>query len=96
MAKSQSKASREKLGRKTLVRGADGELYLLTDDALAPFKLHEQKAEKVTKILEKAQRNPVPAKLPKRVINEIEGIHTLANLVEVSAETYINNVPTKE
>jgi len=69
---------------------------LLTDTALAPFKIHKQKAEMLTKILEKAQKNPVPTKLSKRVIKDIEGIHTLWDYVQVSAETYINDIPRKE
>jgi|GEM_PF-2158533 hypothetical protein len=96
MAQAKRKPERKKRGRKTLVRGADGGLYLLTDTALAPFKIHKQKAEMLTKILEKAQKNPVPTKLSKRVIKDIEGIHTLWDYVQVSAETYINDIPRKE
>jgi hypothetical protein len=90
------KPARKKRGRKILVRGADGGLYLLTDNALAPFKLHKQKAEEVTKILKKAQKNPVPTKLSKHLIKDIEGIHTLWSLIDVSAQTYINDIPRKE
>ncbi len=77
--------------RKTLVRGADGALYLLTDKDLTPFKLPEEKAEKVTQILKDAQENPVVAKLSRRVIQEMD----LARAVDVpvvSGEIFINTV----
>ena len=96
MAREKTKPARKKGERTILVRGADGGLYLLTDDALAPFKLHKHKAEAVTKILRKAERNPVPRKLPKDLINEIEGIHTRMSEVQTSAETFINDVRRKE
>ncbi len=96
MAREKTKPARKKPGHTILVRGADGGLYLLTDDALAPFKLHKQKAEAVTKILQKAEKNPAPKKLSKRVINEIEGIHTLMSEIQLTAETFINDVPRKE
>ncbi len=58
--------------RKTLVRGADGALYLLTDKDLRPFKLPEEKAKKVTQILKDAQENLVVAKLSSRAIQEMD------------------------
>ena len=96
MAREKTKPARKKRGRTILVRGADGGLYLLTDDALAPFKLHKPQAEAVTKILQRAEKNPVPKKLPEGLINEIEGIHTKKSEVQTSAETFINDVPRKE
>jgi hypothetical protein len=96
MAKAKARPARKKRQRKMLVRGADGGLYLLTDNALAPFKLRKQKADAVTKILEEAQNNPVPFKLSERLVKEIQGIRTFFDIIHVSTETFINNIPRKE
>ena len=89
-------AKRKMPKRKTLVRGADGALYLLTDRDLAPFKLPEEKAEKVTKILKHAHENPVLAKLSRRVLQEMDLARAVTvSVVCVSGEIFINNVRKK-
>jgi hypothetical protein len=93
MALAEEKPASEKPKRKILVRGADGALYLLTHKDLAPFKLEEDKAEKVTKILEKAHENPVVTKLPARVIEELDLAKAVAiSIVCVSGEIFTNTV----
>jgi hypothetical protein len=89
MARAKGKSAPGKSERKTLVRGADGGLYLLTDKNLAPFKLEEDKAESVTQILKDACEEPVTEKLSTKVVKEIRGE---GHGVNVSAETYINIV----
>jgi len=90
--KSPSKARQ----KKTLVRGADGGLYLLTEEPFEVSKLPEPKAKRVTKILEKAQMNPVPSKLSERLIKEIQDIRTVWSEISISTETFINDIPRKE
>jgi ribosomal protein S26 len=86
-------AKRKTPKRKTLVRGADGALYLLTDKDLAPFKLPEEKAEKVTQILKNTQENPVVAKLSRRVIREMDLARAVSvSIVCVSGEIFVNTV----
>lgn len=83
-----------KIGKKkTIVRGADGGLYLLTEKPFEISKLPEQNAKRVTTILKKAQMNPVPSKLSERLIKEIEGIKTMHEEVETGTETFINDIP---
>jgi hypothetical protein len=72
MAREKAKPARKKRHYKTLVRGADGGLYLLTDKDLAPFKLPEENAGKVTQILKDTQENPVVAKLSARAHREMD------------------------
>jgi hypothetical protein len=61
--------------RKTLVRGADGALYLLTEKDLAPFKLQEKKAKILTQILEDAREDVVVAELSSSVIKRIQSMN---------------------
>ena len=82
--------------RKTLVRGADGGLYLLTEEPFEVSKLPEQKEKELTKVLEKAQMNPVPLEWPEGLIEEIQGIKTVGDQIAVSPETFVNDIPRKE
>ena len=78
--------------RQTLVRGADGGLYLLTDADLASHKLSDAEANAVTEILKDADENPRAEKLPSQVIKDIRNE---GSGLDQSADTYINNVPNK-
>jgi len=98
MALAKEEPAPETPKRKTLVRGADGSLYVLTDKDLAPFKLPEERAEKVTQILKDAQENLVVAKLSSRVIQEMDFAKAVACSVKpkcVSGEIFINTLRKK-
>jgi hypothetical protein len=96
MARKKAEPARKKRPRKTLVRGADGGLYLLTDRALAPFKLPGEKAEKVTQILKDAEEDVVVAKLSSRVIHEMDFAKAVATGVKcVSGEIFVNTLRKK-
>ena len=55
MAREKTKPARKKRAGKTLVRGADGALYMLTKTD-APVKLKEDEAEEVEDILDDAEK----------------------------------------
>ena len=98
MAREKAKPARKKRAGKTLVRGADGALYVLTGKDLAPFKLPEEKAEKVTQILKDAQENLVVAKLSSRVIQEMDFAKAVACSTKPkcqSGEIVINTLQKK-
>jgi hypothetical protein len=78
------------------VRGADGGLYLLTEEPFEISKLPQEKEKEVTKVLEKAQMNPVPLELPEHLVEEIQGIKTLGDQIAVSPETFVNDIPRNE
>jgi len=78
--------------RQILVRGADGGLYLLTDADLAPYKLSTEAAEAVTEVLKHADEDPKAEKLPSQVIKDIRNE---GSGLDVTADTYVNNVPNK-
>jgi hypothetical protein len=61
-------------GRKTLVRGADGSLYMLSHRDLAPFKVHEKKAKKLDSLLKGAKKSPVVAKLSATLVRQIRAV----------------------
>jgi hypothetical protein len=65
MAQAEGKPARRKRERKTLVRGADGALYLLTKTN-PPMKLTEKEARTLTEVLEVAEE-----KLAKIIDKEI-------------------------
>jgi hypothetical protein len=74
MAPARRKQTSSGRGRKTLVRGADGALYLLSQSDLAPFKVHEKKAKKLNEILTAAQKNPAVTKLSSKVVKDIQAV----------------------
>ena len=73
-----------------LVRGADGALYMLTEEDLQPFKVGEEKAKKIREILSEAPKEVVVRKLTPNVIKKLQ---TIARLVQSSVEVYL---PKKE
>jgi hypothetical protein len=73
-----------------IIRGADGELYMLTEDALSKFKLTKQQNKEVTEILKESHENPVPAKLPQIVIDQIKNIKTPARGIILPPHTIVN------
>jgi hypothetical protein len=93
MAREKAEPARKKRARKTLVRGADGGLYVLTDNALAPFRLSEENTEKVTQILKDAHENLVVAKLSSRVIHEMDFSKSVSSAS--SSEIFINTIRKK-
>jgi hypothetical protein len=72
MARVSKKGGSGSRGRKTLVRGADGSLYMLSHQDLKPFKLHEKKAKKLDQILKSAKKSPSVSKLPAGLIAQIQ------------------------
>ena len=93
MALAKEKPTSKRPKRKMLVRGADGALYLLTGKDLAPFKLREKNAEKVTQILKHAHENLVVAKLSSGVIHEMDFSKSVNSAS--SSEIFINTVRKK-
>jgi hypothetical protein len=93
MALGEKKPTSKTRKRKMLVRGADGALYLLTRKDLAPFKLPEEKAEKVTEILKDEHENLVVAKLSSKVLHEMDFSKSVSSAS--SSEIFINTVRKK-
>ena len=76
--------------KKTLIRGADGALYLLSDSDLAPFRVEDTKSESVTRILKDAEHNPKVKELPRDVVKEIQHVEgCIAH--HASVDVYIND-----
>jgi hypothetical protein len=74
MARVRKKSSSGGRGTKTLVRGADGSLYLLSRRDLAPFKVHEKKAKKLDSLLKGAKKSPIVAKLSTTLVRRIRAV----------------------
>jgi hypothetical protein len=72
-----------------LIRGADGALYLIKEDQLAPGRLEPEDAKIITEILEAAHENPVVEQLTRKVIEEIRGA---GKGPSVASNTFINDV----
>lgn len=77
-------------GKGVIIRGADGELYILTEDALSKFKLTKEQNKEVTEVLQEWNDNPVATKLPGRVILQIKDIKTPAHGILIPADTIVN------
>ncbi len=73
-----------------LVRGADGALYMLTEEDLQPFKVEEEKAKEIREILSEAPKEVVVRKLASNVIKQLQAI---SRSVLTSVEVYL---PKKE
>lgn len=82
--------------RKIFVRGADGALYALSLDELAPFKLSEEQSESVTEILEDADKNPVAAQLPADVVEQIQAAGGCVKISAESPQVFTNTSPPTE
>lgn len=72
MAQARRKPARKTREAKTLVRGPDGSLYMISHRDLAPFKVHEEKAKKLDQLLKSAKKSPVRAKLSATLVSRIE------------------------
>jgi hypothetical protein len=57
---------------KTLVRGPDGSLYMISHRDLAPFKVDEEKAKKLDQVLKGAKKSPIRAKLSAAIVRRIQ------------------------
>lgn len=67
-----------------LIRGADGELYVLTKEDLAPFRMDPEKARRLTEILGAAPKDVVVRELPRNILREIQVLNrAVATNVEV-------------
>ena len=77
--------------RTTLIRGADGKLYALSDTDLAPFR--GEKEKETTDILKKAKEDRKPAKLSDSVVQQIQAVQGCVHTTAASPEIYTN---TKE
>jgi hypothetical protein len=77
--------------KKTFVRGADGALYALSDDDLAPFKVEESKKQKVDEILKREKEDFGAVKLSDNAIKQIQAaggcVKTTAELPEIYTNT---------
>jgi hypothetical protein len=71
MAQARRKPAR-KTEAKTLVRGPDGSLYMISHRDLAPFKVHEEKAKKLDQLLRSAKKSPVRAKLSAALVRRVQ------------------------
>ena len=71
MAKARKKPTRKPREAKTLVRGPDGSLYMISHRELAVFKVQEEKAKKLDQLCKSAKKYPVPAKLPAALVRRI-------------------------
>ena len=58
--------------RKTLIRGADGTLYAMTDEQLKKFAVSDQQQKAVDKILADADADFVAGRLSTDVITKIQ------------------------
>ncbi len=72
MAQARRKPARKTREAKTLVRGPDGSLYMISHRDLAPFKVEEEKAKKLDQLLKSAKKCPVRAKLPAALVRQIQ------------------------
>jgi len=72
MAQARQKPGRRTREAKTLVRGPDGSLYLISHRDLAPFKVHETKAKKLDQLLKSAKKSPVCSKLSAKLVSRIQ------------------------
>lgn len=72
MAEARRKPARKTREAKTLVRGPDGSLYMISHRDLAPFKVHEEKAKKLDQLLKSAKKSPVRAKLSATLVKRIQ------------------------
>jgi len=71
MAEAKRKPAGKTREAKTLVRGPDGSLYMLSHRDLAPFKVREQNAKKLDRLLKSAKKSPVQAKLSAALVKKI-------------------------
>jgi hypothetical protein len=71
MAQARKKPTRKSREAKTLVRGPDGSLYMISHRDLALFKVQKEKAKKLDQLLKSAKKYPVPAKLSAALVRRI-------------------------
>ena len=69
-----------------MIRGADGALYIVTEKDLAPFRVPNDKAKELTRILGGAPTNMVSYDLPADLMRTV---HELAKCVGANAEIKI-------
>ncbi len=74
--------------RTTLIRGADGALYALSDADLAPFRVEKEK--ETTDILKKAKEDRKASKLPDSVVQQIQAVQGCVATNAVSPEIVSN------
>jgi hypothetical protein len=71
-----------------LIRGADGELYALSKEDLAPFRMDPEKARRLTEILGTAPKDFVVRKLPRNILREIQGLN---RAVSTNVEVFLHD-----
>jgi hypothetical protein len=71
MAKARKKPTRKPREAKTLVRGPDGSLYMISHRDLTLFKVQKEKSKKLDQLLKSAKKYPVPVKLPAALARRI-------------------------
>jgi hypothetical protein len=74
MAQARRKPKRKTREAKTLVRGPDGSLYMISHRDLAPFKVHEEKAKKLDQVLKSAKKSPLRLKLSATLVRRIQAV----------------------
>jgi hypothetical protein len=74
----------------TFIRSADGVLYALSDDQLAPFKVAEDKQTLVDDILNKAKEDCKAIKLSTNVVTQIQQVNGCVKTTAQSPEVHTN------
>jgi hypothetical protein len=72
------------------IRGADGALYVLSEDQLAKFKVADDGKKAVDDILDKAKEDFKAAKLSENVVKQIQQVQGCVKTIAESPEVYTN------
>jgi len=72
------------------IRGADGALYVLSEDQLAKFQVANEDKVKVDDILDKAKEDFKAAKLSANVVKQIQQVQGCVKTIAESPEIYTN------
>ena len=70
------------------IRGADGALYVLSEDQLAKFQVANEDKVKVDNILDKAKEDFKVAKLSTNVVKQIQQVNGCVKTTAVSPEAF--------
>jgi len=81
--------SKKKASSQALIRGADGALYLINEDELAPYKLDPEETHLVAKAIEAGHEDLVVVRLPRAIV---EWLEAQGRGPSVSSDTYFNDL----